>query len=383
MGMGEGCERPMRGTSRHGVTLVELLTVVAIISLLMAILLPAVQSARESGRKSACSNNLRQFGLGLLAHADRDPRTRFCSGSFDWIEDGALTKYGWVADLVNAEIPVGKMLCPSNPAQASKALTQVLDATVAELTANNCIDRLGPPPELGPDGTTILTAAPCYEIIHGGVAAGAARVPYAAKLLEKFYNSNYTASWWLVRSGVWLESNGRLKERTAGCGRSTWSRNSTVGPLQRSMADTAGVPSSFIPVIGDGATGPYTMTHEVGSLGAGQMAVHPMTAGPVVIATASIDVNAFPVNPVYPGWWTEWTNLTLQDYRYFAPVHKGTCNILFADGSVRGFADDNKDGLLNNGFPAGVGGFRSAEVELSPEEVLSRWALRKDSMGGG
>ena len=123
MGMGEGCERPMRGTSRHGVTLVELLTVVAIISLLMAILLPAVQSARESGRKSACSNNLRQFGLGLLAHADRDPRTRFCSGSFDWIEDGALTKYGWVADLVNAEIPVGKMLCPSNPAQASKALT--------------------------------------------------------------------------------------------------------------------------------------------------------------------------------------------------------------------------------------------------------------------
>lgn len=383
MGTDSRCKGPTQGIRRHGVTLVELLTVVAIISLLMAILLPAVQSARESGRKSACSNNLRQFGLGLLAHADRDPRTRFCSGSFDWLEDGALTKYGWVADLVNAEIPVGKMLCPSNPAQASRAMTQVLDATLAELTANNCVDRVGPPPELGPDGSTVITAAPCYEIIQGGVAPGAARVLYAKKLLDKFYNSNYTASWWLVRSGVWLDSNGRLKERVSGCGRSVTSRNSTVGPLQRSMADTAGVPSSFIPVMGDGAIGPYMMSQEVGTLGSGQMAVHPMTVGPVVIATASIDVNAFPANTVYPAWWSEWTNLTLQDYRYFAPVHKGTCNILFADGSVRGFADENRDGLLNNGFPAGVGGFRSGEVELSPEEVLSRWALRKDSIGGG
>ncbi len=56
--------------NRSGFTLVELLVVIAIIGILVSLALPAIQAARESGRRSACQSNIRQLGLAALTYED-------------------------------------------------------------------------------------------------------------------------------------------------------------------------------------------------------------------------------------------------------------------------------------------------------------------------
>jgi prepilin-type N-terminal cleavage/methylation domain-containing protein/prepilin-type processing-associated H-X9-DG protein len=358
---------------RAAFTLVEMLVVVSIIGVLLALLMPAVQAARESARAATCKSNLRQFGVGLSQHAAEFGT--YCSGAFDWVHDGAVTEVGWVADLMNLGIPAGKMLCPSNPAQTSATYNDLL--MVDTTTFDASVNRLGSQPQTAPDGSQIVN--PCRAIATTPLAPGD---PNRLQLVQSqiydlFYNTNYTASWWLVRSGVLLDQNGNLTSTVPGCTPSLGSRVSTLGPLTPVMADGAKVPLSFLPLLAcGGATVP--LTQGIGLLPAGAPAVASYTAGPVVNPTMQA-LAPFPSGTPYAGpggWWAGW-NSTLQDYRAFAPVHRGSCNILMADGSVQTCIDLNNDHLLNDGFtPTPQNGFTDNVAELPPAEFYSRWSLR-------
>jgi prepilin-type N-terminal cleavage/methylation domain-containing protein/prepilin-type processing-associated H-X9-DG protein len=359
-----------------GFTLVELLVVISIIGVLMALLTPALQVARESSRRTHCANNLRQFGVGFIARAERN-KGQLCSGAFDWLRDGAVTEVGWVADLVNQGVPVGNMLCRTNMAQASSVYNDLLTLDVNSF--DDCVDRAGSRAASAPDGSPIIN--PCRQIIQDGLApmSEERRLVIETKLFEEFFNTNYTASWVFVRGGPMLDASGNFKAKSAGCPANHLARGSTLGPLRLSAVDTSKTPSSTVPLLADGAI-TDTLKMKIGTVEAMTPVVQPFTRGPVQTMSPTLEPPSFSPGKPYDGpdgWWAVWEKKTLQDYRGFAPVHRGMCNVLMADGSVQSFEDLNEDGLLNNGFPASSkSGFEDDTVEIAPMVMFSKAVLR-------
>src|SRR4051812_42101799 len=86
---------------KSGFTLVELLVVIAIIGVLVALLLPAIQAAREAARRTACTNNLKQIALALLAY--HDSHGQFPLGAYSAVQEDHLAEedgLGWATQIL-------------------------------------------------------------------------------------------------------------------------------------------------------------------------------------------------------------------------------------------------------------------------------------------
>ena len=217
-----------RKSSARGFTLVELLVVIAIIGVLVALLLPAVQAAREAARRTECKNRLRQIGIAAQNHVDSiktfptggvhpwplienysQSTKPFAAGKqglswafqlLPYLEQGAVHNLTTTKQLERTQVPL--YFCPSRRA-----------ATQNPVTLNWLIDYAGivPIPEPTTIGTTWAAllanrqACTTEDYFWGG--ANNVHTPVEPKFMRKFYD------FWgvIVRSSYYVVAPNNVK----------------------------------------------------------------------------------------------------------------------------------------------------------------------------
>jgi prepilin-type N-terminal cleavage/methylation domain-containing protein len=203
----------LRNGARRGFTLVELLVVIAIIGTLVALLLPAVQSAREAGRRTSCINNLKQIGIACLNHADT--HRHFPSGGWgwDWSADpnqgyGPDQPGSWCFNILEymEEGNLRNLMKGQAPGSAGfqEMSTKMHQTPVAVFS---CPSRRRPQAYPSPWGPTIKEQPWLSDVARGGVAKSdyAANTGDALKFSgDEFYRPDSYAD---INSENWTPTN--------------------------------------------------------------------------------------------------------------------------------------------------------------------------------
>jgi prepilin-type processing-associated H-X9-DG protein len=415
-----------------------MLVVIAIIGVLVAMLLPALSAAREAARSTTCKNNLREFFVSQSLHADNDPQNRFASGAFDGRRDGSIDTWGWVADMVNAG--AGKpsdMLCPSNPAKGSEKLNDYLGTATSVAKegaqASRVLAGAGAYWNDGSGGFGYNASADPNAEVNPITGVKDAAGAIALHFINKGYNTNYITTWFHSRTGPLLQSapsasgnDIRLYYPTSSIVPTTLSAvkglGGTLGPLSTTVVSQSPIAGSVVPIMADGNVGDAKEAflkasipgYQDKGLGQGARLTESFSDGPalrdvaangdawggwgktveydVYNPDASPAVNVFAIEQPVKGNAVVYPNeyLYMQDYRDFGPVHKGGCNVLMADGSIRSFFDTTGDGYLNPGFNVdstsgaaaiALTGYSDATVELEPALIFSGVFIIKSPLG--
>ncbi len=153
----------VRHSSRRvGFTLIELLVVIAIIAILIGLLVPAVQKAREAAARTECRNNLKQIGIAMHAYHDRNKW--FPPGYVSGAGQGGGPGWGWATFLLD-DVEQGNLKKQINFGQGIKnavhATVRVQSLPVFRCPSDNC------PPTFIPSGVTTSVAHANYVAIFG------------------------------------------------------------------------------------------------------------------------------------------------------------------------------------------------------------------------
>jgi len=285
------------GKGVAGFTLIELLVVITIIAVLVGLLLPAVQSAREAARRAQCSNNLKQMGLAM--HGYHDTHGKFPSAYVSAVAEGVLNYpelgpgWGWGAMIL------GQMEQRAL-ANAINFSLQIIDA--GSMTARGTVVSVYLCPSSTSDGPVILRRSEKGPPVASDIAPGQYIASAGQGEVEDVPGDN---------NGVLYRNSAiGLRDITDGA-----SQTLLLGERSRNVCDATwvgAVPSVII------CTKPGWGVRDC--------------------ATSNVMVMAN-TGPWEDERWVNTPNHKNSKTHYFWSLHPGGCNFVMGDGSVRFIKD--------------------------------------------